>query len=514
MRERKAVLRNAAVSSLGTYGEYILGLVVSVWVARALGPTEFGHYSFIIWLCGWLILASNHGLPMSAIKFIAEARGTGDADLAHGVASQMVRLQRISAGLVCGAFVAAAAVWRPRDWAGSVLEICGLVCIAVAAKSGYTMLAAIGKGYEQFRPEALAAFVAGAVNVLLVSTWSFVHGGVLGYLAAFAILSVCLNVGVRFQLQRNGIRPWAPGTKLPGALSRRIRRNLALTGGLVAVSSLTGRAIETLLLKATAPLDVVGYFAISGTLTKGVVDFLSSGLSATLLPAMSRAYGRGSTGALAAMLPNSVRFFWFLGLAIAGIGYLVSPGLVTLMFGAKYQGAVLAVQVSLCVAGLSLFAAPINAFQTTADLQGDRILITILTLIANAVVAGILIPTMGINGALLSLAATSTTYASLAVLGVRMRSDIRLPLRLMARMLAAALVALLAGSAANVLIPIPFGSILAGIVFAVVYLVLSVIGRCWMQEDLHLLHSLLDRFLSPRVRESASHWVTRFGART
>ena len=74
MQERLSIIRNAAISSVGTYAEYALGLVTSIWIARALGPTDFGYYSFTVWLCGWMLVASNHALTMSSIKFLAEAR--------------------------------------------------------------------------------------------------------------------------------------------------------------------------------------------------------------------------------------------------------------------------------------------------------------------------------------------------------------------------------------------------------------------------------------------------------
>lgn len=512
MKERKAFLRNAAVSSLGTYGEYILGLFASVWIARSLGPTDFGHYAFIIWLCGWLMLASNNALPMSVIKFVAEARGAENSTLAQSIANRMLRLQVISSIVVVGCFLVAIGFDRPNDWEGSAVAIAVLVSLAVITKSGYTMLAAIGKGYEQFKPEALAALVAGFLNVILVYVWSTQHGTVLGYLVIFAILGALLNLGVRIQLSRMQIRPWNAGEPLPDALALRIRRHLILTGGLVGLSSFTGRTIETLILKGTASLEMVGFFAISGTLTKGAVDFISSGLSATLLPSMARAYGRGSGNALSTMLPNSIRFFWFMGLMIAGVGFLASPGLVDLMFGPRYAGAVSAVQVSLCAAGLTLFAAPINAYQSTADLQGDRIQITILTLVVNGAVAATFIPKFGLYGALISLAATSAAYSALAVWYLRKRSAVQLPLGAMSRMLLAAVLGLGLGILLNFILPGPYEFVASAGAFIVLFVSLSVVFRCWKREDFALAESLVQNRVVPSISGRVAAISTKFAA--
>ena len=74
MSQRIAVLRSVTIVSLSSYVEFALGLVVSIWIARALGPDDFGRYAFIVWLCSWLITCSNNALTTSSTKFIAEVR--------------------------------------------------------------------------------------------------------------------------------------------------------------------------------------------------------------------------------------------------------------------------------------------------------------------------------------------------------------------------------------------------------------------------------------------------------
>jgi len=45
MNRRMAALRSMAMVSASTYVEYALGLFISVWIARALGPADFGRYA-------------------------------------------------------------------------------------------------------------------------------------------------------------------------------------------------------------------------------------------------------------------------------------------------------------------------------------------------------------------------------------------------------------------------------------------------------------------------------------
>src|ERR1700712_170806 len=168
MNRRVAVLRSIGIVTVSTYIEYALGLLMSVWIARSLGPSDFGRYAFTVWLCGWLIVCSNHALTTSSTKFIAEADGMGDPALASSLASRFSRIQTFSSLVVIGVFAAIAALVSPAEWGTSLLPIMVLVVIAVVAKSNYAVLVAIGKGQERFEPEAVATVAAGIVGMLLV----------------------------------------------------------------------------------------------------------------------------------------------------------------------------------------------------------------------------------------------------------------------------------------------------------------------------------------------------------
>lgn len=50
-------------------------LVLSVALARRLGPEQYGSYSFALWLVGLGALLSNMGISVASTKFIAEYQG-------------------------------------------------------------------------------------------------------------------------------------------------------------------------------------------------------------------------------------------------------------------------------------------------------------------------------------------------------------------------------------------------------------------------------------------------------
>jgi O-antigen/teichoic acid export membrane protein len=222
-------------------------------------------------------------------------------------------------------------------------------------------------------------------------------------------------------------------------------------------------------------------------LTKGATYLLAGALSSVLLPAMSRAFGVGGGGSVVRMLTESIRFYWFIGLAIAGMGVAVAPGAVRLLYGHQYEAAVPAVVVNLMVSGFVLISAAFNAFQTSSDQQGDRIKIAALTLCVNAVAALLLVPAFGLAGALGSLAVTKVASVCLSWLFVRHTEGMSMPASSMVRVFMAALAAVVLAGGFDMVVHGRFAFLGAGAVFVIGYLLCSVVLRAWTRSDFELV---------------------------
>ena len=113
------------------------------------------------------------------------------------------------------------------------------------------------------------------------------------------------------------------------------------------------------------------------------VPILAGGMAAVLLPAMSRRFGQSGAHSLGKMLAESARLYWFVGMAIAGLGLTVSEGLVHLLYGQRYEGAIPALMWHLVISGLSVVNGAAAAVLTASDRQMDRIRVIFCALIAN-----------------------------------------------------------------------------------------------------------------------------------
>lgn len=491
MKERILLLRNVAWVAMAGYVEAAVGLLAGVLIARTLGPTDYGHYAFGIWLCGALVMAGNNGLPSSSIKFIAETRGTGRDELTAALVSRFTRLQFVSSVLVLAVFAVAMALRPVSDWRDALPLMLGIAVVAIWSRSSFWMWGAVGKGYELFAPENLALAVNAVLNLILVSALAWKGATIAEFFALYAGLGMASNLLVRWLLRRSDIRA-VPGS-IPNALDQRMRRHMLLTGVLMLLTVATNRGVEMTLLKMYASPEAVGYFAIAGALTKGAIDLLAGGMAAVLLPAMARRFGEGGRTALGGMLIESTRVYWLVGLAIAGLGLIVSDGLVHLLYGRRYEGAIPALMWNLVFTGLMVVNGAAAAVLTASDRQIDRIRIVFMGLIVNVIAGGLLIPRFGLPGAIASLAVAQMFDTALNWFYAFRRVEVSLPVAPMARQLLAGLVAAGLGYLATQALQHKLAFVVGAMVFLATYIPLCVVLRTLRKSEFEVIAHIVGR---------------------
>ena len=501
MKERIALLRNVAWVAMAGYIEAAVGLLAGVLIARTLGPENYGHYAFGIWMCGALIMAGNNGLPMTSIRFIAESRGTGHGQHTAALVSRFTRLQLVSSTLVLGVFVIVMAISPVYDWKDELPLMLSIAVVAAWSRAGFWMWGAIGKGHELFAPENIALALNALLNMALVLVLAWKRADVAQFFALYAALGVVSNLVLRGLLRRHGIRA-LPGP-LPHELERRLRRHLLLTGVLMLLVIGTNRGVEMFLLKLYASAQDVGYFAIAGALTKGAVELLAGGMAAVLLPAMARRFGTGGDAALGSMLVESVRLYWFVGLAIAGLGLTVSEGLVHLLYGYRYEDAIPALTWNLVIAGLMVVNGAAAAVLTASDRQADRIRIVLSALVVSIIAGTQLIPRFGLNGAIATLAATQLSETVVAWSYALRRVKVRPPAGPMARQAIAAAIATLLADLATDALHLKLAFLGGAAVFVLVYVPLCVLFKTVRQTEFEVLAHLARRLGGPGPAVSA-----------
>lgn len=502
MTPQTSTLRSAALIAASTYVTTALGFLVSVIIARSLGPHDYGQYAYLVWLSGFLVTIGNHGLSISGIRFISECIGRGDQLEAQNTHHWLRRQQLLSVAVVLVIFSISTYFFKPAGWMESTALLLAVIFISVIGKAFFIFNISIAKGYKKFSVESWSNMIMSLIYTAGAATLALGHASLTGFAIFFSAVSAAHMIVVAVFFRIEGIRA-GTSTCSPELLSR-IKPHLLWTIVLVVVVSLSNKTLETLLLSALTGPAEVGYFSIAAALTRGGVDLLSSALTTMLMPMMGHAFGEGGIRSVNIILSKSLRYFTFLGLILAGVGVLWSEFGVLLMYGHDYAPVIDVLRVMMLVGGITLTEGAFGSLLSTTDNQKLRAQISILSVIVSVIASVSLVPVYGLQGAVVSHAVTRISIVLLMAWKISTVMDVSLPIFGLTRLILAATV-----SAASIA-PIlwmnhsPSVQFACGLLFVIAFLPLSVIFKAWTAEDISHAHPLTSKL--PAVVQA---WLNR-----
>lgn len=485
---RIAALQAAFFVTASTYIAYGISIVVGAIVARSLGPADYGEYAYIIFLTGLLVTLANNGLNTSGIRFVSENLGRGRPDQAARVHKWLSIRQILSIALVLGAFTIWA-IWLPqKQWRMNMTLFLVVVLVCVYTKARYIFDVSIGKGHGNFRIEpyttTFSSILSGAAALFLA--WR--HAPVSSFVILFLITSVGIYLSGSWMMHRAGIKPES-GAPEPSVLAE-LRAHLFWTAVLAISIALGTRSIETYLLASKFGPEQVAYYTIAGGLMRGSADLLTVGLSAVLLPAMSRAFGAGGVERVRPIFSDSLRYLTFLGLLLAGGGALWADPVVRLIYGTKYLAAIPVLQAMLICMGVSLSEATTGTLLTTTGRQRARAWIVVGNLVVAGTLAFLLVPRYGLLGATLSYVIGRVAYSIVVGVHALYSTGTKLPGSRLLRLVASAGAGLAVAFGIVRLLPGTAGWLIAGVAYGIVMILASVLLRAWTPHDVDLAITL------------------------
>jgi O-antigen/teichoic acid export membrane protein len=504
-----ATVRAAALVTAATHIAYGLGLIVSALIARDLGPEDYGRYAYAVWVSGVLVMLINHGLTSSAIRFIAENIGRVDPRSAARLHHWFDSRQILSLSVVLGLFVALAIVIVPSYWNYSMSLFVTTVGISAATKSRYIFQVSIAKGFGRFDVESLSTVVVGLVSAGAVGILVLRHSSLPAYLAVFTATSVAFYLYSSLALRRRMIMPLHEPPAVAALAS--VRRHVLWTMLLVTAGYFGNKSIETLVLSRTAEPSDLAFFAIAVALTRGGLDLLTAGLSTVLMPLMGHAYGAGGSARVSTIVSGAMRYYAFLGLGVAGVGFFMAPPIVDLLYGQQYEPVIAVFRIMLVVAGLTATEAVFGALLSTTDNQPVRVWFAVISVAVSAVFAIALIPQYGLWGAVLSHAISRLIVFAVSAAWITRALELFIPMTALVRLFIGAVFAALIGVIFITLVPGLLACIAAATAFFASYLLLTVMLRAWTPQDLDFM---LERVAAaPRIlwaRPFFELWRRRF----
>jgi O-antigen/teichoic acid export membrane protein len=319
-------------------------LVVSVLLARALGPAEFGKYALVMSIVIFALLFAQLGISGTVRRYTAELDGRGDPGAAAAVAGRGLRLALMTG--MAGSLVLAAlanplaAFFRHGELRGYLMI--GAVMVLPMIVLG--VLRGIATGLQRYRFLVALNLVTSPLWVAGCALAVLTGAGVAGVLVATLVIDLVQLATLGWWASAKvGIRWRAP---LPEGLRIRLRRYNATLAVLIFLNAVVWERSELLFLGRFHGPDQISFYAIPFALTERVVNLIPGAILGVLLPGLTYAQSI-DPARFSAMFSQALRNLAVLTLPICLLGIPLAPAVVGLLYGSGYDGAIVVLQILL-----------------------------------------------------------------------------------------------------------------------------------------------------------------------
>lgn len=499
MTARAQALRNTMFSTIGIYTEYFLGMLTSIFIARQLGPDDYGAYSAIIWLVAMGVAISNAGTASAVIKFVAELRGGGREEL---IAPTIAYLRRAQHWFMLAVIVAVGLLlWLSGQHIATGFDhwmIFGFLAIAIGLRSQYMFNVGIAKGFEEFRVTAIVASIATPINLAMVVAAWILDAEVEALLAVFLVSGV-IFYGISQRLTSRLIQPSSADVRLPDDFQRRVKRHMRLVAITVTIGFFAASEVEVFFLNAFGDAEGAGHFKVAYLLASGAVMLVPGVIGSLLLPMMANALSKGRDVA-GRRFVASTTYLTLLAAPLVAFGAVYSEPIISFMYGSAYATAASVFAACMFACALSTVSQSGSSLLISADKQLTILFLVILCGVIKIVLDVVLIRNYGLNGATIAYVAAAMFGAvSNLVLALRLIGMQPDWWRLLRILLAAGITALAIYPLRGHWPALP-NLLIAGIATVPVYALLTLLLRCWSREDIEHLMQLHQRFTGGRPR--------------
>lgn len=434
-----AAVRNTLLHASGIVVQFLAGAVSAVMLARALGPTMMGAYSFFLVLVALLLAPACFGIPSTLTKYIAAALGRGELPTALGLTRWLIRVQvltTVGVTLLC-----IAAVWlfgRSEHPELTILAL--LIVVPLALREG---LLGILSGLQRYDVVATSALCTALVQVVCIGAASLLHAGLRGMLLA-TLLAVMVGAGATHWLTRGPMRQrmGEVAAPIPADLRRTLWRFAATVFYTILLYMILWRRSEVLFLNYYSTAVQVAFYSVSFSLVEKL-EALGTSLSSVLLPMTSETYGRQGLDKLGPLLINSVRYLQIAVVPLCFTGAALAGPLVRLTFGDPFLPMVPVLRTLLLMLAPSCLGLLAYVFLMAIDRQAFVVRLSTVLALVNLLLAALVIPASGALGAAWVKLTVQVTTTGISLVYLARIVGAALPWRSLVKVYAAAALATL-----------------------------------------------------------------------
>ena len=428
LRQEK-VVRNLLLANSSNYMEYFFGLLVSMLIARSLGPSEFGTYVFLIWLVSIAVAFSNEGLSLSVTKHIAEVNKDKDQPDSSTIIHYFEHNHRNRILIVLGPLALAAFLnsnWSEYGYPFAVFVTLALsVCFYFRAR--HMLRVSTFKGQEKFWGVAIGPFMVTPINLMSTIVLFYLEAPLWMYLLQYVVISFGFFFATRwYLLHRSGYRGRELKQKSHNEYFDRVRTyNRYITPSAI-LTYLMASQTEIYFLNMFSNSESVAFFNVGFLLATAIATLVPGVINMVLLPMVSRSMSQG-VSVVRKIVEDTLHYQLYLNFLVIGPTILYADDVVGFLYGDEYGAAAEPFLYMVLIYCASNFVSAFNSYLLSANEHKLIFKVSVIGAALGILLDIILIYFYGLNGAIVALALTMLWYVSTRIIPANRRLKAKLP---------------------------------------------------------------------------------------
>jgi O-antigen/teichoic acid export membrane protein len=395
------------------------GLLMSVVLARGLGPERMGDFSYVTW--AWLTLEAlaTVGFATATARYTAQAFARGERAAAWGLARHFERRQLLATTLVVAVFTPVILCFAPPHLRWPML-VTIVALYPITAESIYTHALYGAQRYDATaRMSALKMSLHVIVTVVALTLGAGIPG-VIGGTAATLVVSCWL-------VRRTAARIYATTpADVPAPVRTEMRPYLLSLSIVTVLDAIVWERSEVFFLAIWGDARDIAYYSLAfGLATRAML--VPEIVVGALLPAFSALHGRGDARSFEEVYRTSLRYVALTaGLSAALVSALASD-IVGVLYGEPYLPAAGLLS---ALAAVALVSALRQVAWAALPAVGDRrsaLAATAVAAVVNIALAAWLIREYGTMGAVIANAAGQVLASAWVFVAMGRHHRCRLP---------------------------------------------------------------------------------------
>jgi len=488
MTSKARAFKNLMFSSAGLYVESFFIMVMSIIIARSLGPESYGNYALIVWMCALGIKITNGGVTTALIKFVSECRVKYEENISPTI-KYLRKIQLVKLAIVLIAFLIFFWLFREKLYQDVTFDIFLLLLLVIVLRAFYMFYVSLSKGFENFKATAAISSIASPLHLLLVVAAALISNTLIAFVIVYA-LSAIVYLFVSRKIALGWCKFEKNDVQIPEEMKSRIKKHVSIVMVNTLLLFLITKESELLFLKYYANGEDLGFFKVAHRLGFAIALLLPGIFEGIMLPLMSGSIAKAKDVAAVRFL-ESVKYIMIMAIPAALFCAIFAKDIIFLLYGEEFSRAVIPFMMLVSTCCICSIASVPTSYLLSVDKQSLILKVMLVGTVLKLSLDYYLVSRYGLMGAAIAFS-VSFIFMFLANLVIAMKHlGVGFPWQQLLKLMLATGISV----GAIIIIPQMFYPhplvklAVSGVLFAGLYLILTLLFRCWRGEEIKFVRA-------------------------